>query len=301
MLSSALAVLLGASIALAFPSSGIIQAVDGSTVIPRNCGTVISDKDLTAAEEHFAANKTSASRSAGSATINVYFHVISQDGTPAGGDLSDQQIDEQITVLNNDFRPSGLSFVLIDTDRTVNADWFNNAEPDTQQQTAMKNALRKGGAADLNLYSVGFGSDTDGSTSAPSSGKGLLGYATFPWFYNNDPNDDGVVFLYSTVPNGGQQDYQMGKTVTHEVGHWVGLYHTFQGGCATPGDFVDDTAAEDSPAYGCPIGRDTCPAPGQDPIHNFMDYTVDACMFQFTPGQISRFQDQLATYRSVAF
>jgi len=67
----------------------------------------------------------------------------------------DHQIDEQITVLNNDFRPAGLSFVLIDTDRTVNADWFNNAEPNTQQQTAMKNALRKGGAADLNLYSVG--------------------------------------------------------------------------------------------------------------------------------------------------
>ncbi len=87
MLSSALAVLLGASIVLAFPSSGIIQAVNGSTVIPRNCGTVISDQDVAAAEEHFAANKVSASRSAGSATINVYFHVISQDGTPAGGDL----------------------------------------------------------------------------------------------------------------------------------------------------------------------------------------------------------------------
>ena len=58
-------------------------------------------------------------------------------------------------MLNQDFSGTGIQFQLADLDRTINPDWFDNAEPDTQQQTAMKNALRQGGAADLNLYSVG--------------------------------------------------------------------------------------------------------------------------------------------------
>lgn len=157
--------------------------------------------------------------------------------------------------MNQDYNGTGLGFQLQNTTRTLNATWFNNVAPGTDLQTDMKHALRQGDVKTLNIYTVSF--------NTPKA-QDILGYSTFPADYAANPMDDGVVVLYSSFPGGSTANFSLGRTSTHEVGHWLGLYHPFQGGCTGDGDFVDDTPAEASPASGCPIGRDTCPSPGLD-------------------------------------
>ena len=215
--------------------------------------------------------------------INVHFHVINAGSGIANGDIPDSQIAAQISVLNQAYAAWGWSFNLVSVDRTTNPSWYVMT-PSTTAETQAKTALRRGSAADLNIYSANIG-------------DGLLGWATFPSSYATDPLDDGVVLLFSSLPGGSAAPYNLGDTATHEVGHWMGLYHTFQGGCQKTNDTVADTAAERSAAYGCPVGRNTCSGTGLDPIENFMDYTDDACMDRFSAGQDTRMDAQFSTYR----
>ncbi|MDQ3283226.1 MAG: zinc metalloprotease, partial [Acidobacteriota bacterium] len=223
--------------------------------------------------------------------VMVYFHVITNGST---GNVTDTQLSNQIRVLNDSY--SGITggantkfrFQIAATDRTSNATWFGAAYGSTAE-TQMKNALRKGGAGDLNIY-----------FNQPSSGE--LGWATFPSSYSSKPLMDGVVCDWRTVPGGSMSPYNEGDTATHEVGHWVGLYHTFQGGCQKNNDYVDDTPAERSSTWGCPTGQDSCTGklyPGLDPIENFMDYSDDFCMYKFTTGQANRAASLSATYRGL--
>lgn len=262
----------------------------------RTCASYVNPADIIAAETQFLIDSAfqgfdtpNAVSGRASTPINVYFHVVSQNATV--GNVSNAQIKDQMKVLNSAFSDTGLSYVLAGTTRTINSDWFNNAGPDNSQQTAMKKALRHGGKVDLNIYTVGFRS---------SDTVGLLGYSTFPWEYSSSPTDDGVVVLFSSLPGGSIKNYNLGHTVSHEAGHWVGLYHTFEGGCSGSGDYVSDTPAEASPASGCPSGRDTCTgSSGVDPIHNYMDYSYDSCMSEFTTGQATRMRMQVQTYRGI--
>jgi len=255
----------------------------------RLCGTDHDPIKIAAAEADFSSRTAGLENGqranvAGGA-INVYFHVINKGTGIANGDITTAMINSQMSVLNNAYASWGWSFNLVATDRTTNTSWYNGCYGSSE--TAMKNALRLGTADDLNIY-----------TCNPSGG--ILGYATFPSSYASAPKADGVVMLYSSLPGGSAAPYNLGDTGTHEVGHWMGLYHTFQGGCSTNGDFVSDTPAERSPAYGCPSGRNSCTGnryPGNDPITNFMDYTDDSCMFQFSAGQDARMDSQFTTYR----
>jgi hypothetical protein len=223
--------------------------------------------------------------------VPVYFHVITN--TSGVGNVSDAAIAAQIAVLNEAYAGltggvnTNFQFVLAGVTRTANNTYFG-AGYGSAAETNMKNALRVGTADDLNFY-----------TNQPSTGE--LGWATFPSSYSSKPKMDGVICDWRTLPGGSFSPYNEGDTGTHEVGHWVGLYHTFQGGCSKNNDGVADTAAERSPAFGCPNGRNTCTGtkyPGNDPIENFMDYTDDYCMYKFTAGQSSRAASYWASYRN---
>lgn len=216
--------------------------------------------------------------------IPVYVHVMA--ASDGAGDVSNAAIDAQIDVLNDNLGgrdvdgrglDTGVGFHLADVDRYYNDAWHQD-----RSSAKYRSATREGGKNALNIWLVDFK---------------YLGIATFPWDYANNPKVDGIRVHYDSLPGGGIEHYNQGETATHEVGHWLGLYHTFQGGCTATNDEVADTPAQSSPTEGCPTGRDSCSLPGLDPIQNYMDYSYDSCYTTFSGGQSTRIDQMWTAYR----
>lgn len=215
-------------------------------------------------------------------TIDVAFHNI-MNGVE--GYVSRRTFAEQIQVMNERFAGSGFTFRLRSIDRVNRQTWFTML-PGSNAEKKAKKELAIDPAHTLNVYTC-------------SPGEGLLGWAYFPFTpkLSEDSFYHGVVIHYGSLPDGFIPNYNLGLTLVHETGHYLGLFHTFQGGCVAPGDYIDDTPFEASPAFGCPIGRNTCLEPGNDPIHNYMDYTYDDCYTEFTPLQYAWMQTIVPAYR----
>ncbi len=235
-------------------------------------------------------------------TIPVVFHVI-HNGDPVGTseNLDDVYIMAQLDQLNDDFRK-------LNTDAGNVPAEFAGLHADTEIEFCLA-VQDPGGNATTGIIRHDFGQSSWSSSAFNSTVKpatvwdrdfylnfwtanlsgGLLGYAQFP---GGNASTDGVVCLWSSVgsldvphPSGGQYDH--GRTGTHEIGHWLNLYHTFQGGCNGSGDQVADTPPVDAPNYNCPSHpHSSCGS--NDMFMNYMDYVNDNCMIMFSEGQSTR-------------
>ena len=281
------------SVASATPACEV--AVPGALEVRAKPGTKTAEPDASqgATQDLLQGAEPTSTSAVGSIRVPTVVHVIAKGPTAADGQLTTRQVARQVAVLNAAFAGSASKtaaktpfvFDLVDTTRTTNAAWYDLAPGSTAEREA-KTALRQGGDETLNVYLSGLGG-------------GLLGYAYFPQQGGSSrPWQDGVVVLNDSIPGGSAVPYDEGDTLPHEVGHWIGLYHTFQNGCSTANDRVSDTPAEATPTFGCPVGKDTCTASGVDPVVNFMDYSDDGCMDSFTPGQSARMDAVWQTYRA---
>ncbi|OAA61558.1 metalloprotease 1 [Cordyceps fumosorosea ARSEF 2679] len=251
------------------------------------CDSGEPSAELVAAAVQMAANDKVAAAFASTekrADVDVptYVHVISSSNSESDGNISDDKVRAGIDVMNTNYAGSGFKFTLKDIDHTINADWT------TTEKKAMKDKLHKGDFKTLNLYLLpSFIRSEDDKTS-------LNGRCTFPDSNSaSAPKPDGCIVRTKAWDNK--------QTTTHEVGHWLGLFHTFQGetsskSCDANNDYVDDTPAMKKDSKDCSGDADTCPSAGKDPVTNFMSYA--ACRTKFTSGQFTRMKTMYNKYRA---
>jgi hypothetical protein len=217
--------------------------------------------------------------------VNVLYKTAAQN-------ISDAQIQSQIDVLNKDFNalnsdynsvPAlfagvkanvGISFVLDQIIRksTTKTSWGTN---DAMKKTAQGGLAPTSPTTKLNIWSCAIGG-------------GILGYAQFP---GGASATDGVVIdsKYFGLSGSAAAPYNLGRTATHEVGHWMNLRHIW--GDATCGsDLVSDTPTHNDANYGVPAypHYSTCSGTPVEMTMNYMDYVDDNAMYMFSNGQKSR-------------
>jgi len=257
------------------------QDENGNWVDGVRCGTAPTPNDVLSQVQNAIENNKSHSRiSRNMVNVQVAFHVIYASN--GAGNISNDMIIDQIEVLNDAYAPYDIVFTLVSVDYTMNDSWYNDME---QYESTYKQQLHVDPVHHLNIYTGNM--------------PGLLGWSYMPYSWPENSYMHGVCLLYSCLPGGTAYPYNAGDTATHEVGHYLGLDHTFRNGCSVNNDYVDDTPQENdgNNIYSC-NNTDTCPNdPGMDPVHNYMTYTDDACLNQFTDGQGERMENMIATYR----
>ncbi|KAJ9484497.1 hypothetical protein VN97_g8873 [Penicillium thymicola] len=242
--------------------------------------------------------------------IETWFHIVSSKSESS--QVTDDMINSQLSILQQSYADSGISYRLQGVTRHVNDKWASNAD-----DVAMKATLRKGSYRTLNVY---FQTDLQASPGQDGRAFGhrgaatnsdlassVLGFCTLPDSSVNASSPashyvkDGCNVLTKTMPGGSLDLYNRGGTAIHEIGHWNGLLHTFQGeSCSVddPGDHISDTPQQSTPTDGCPAKKDSCPdSPGLDAVHDFMDYSSDVCYESFTPRQGERMRNMWASMR----
>ncbi len=211
------------------------------------------------------------------------------EGDFIDGDLHDNIMQLQTDHLNSVYNEFGYSFSIQSIDRLNNSGWYyaaGNKDWDTGQWQCedmyldMASNTSIDPAHTLNYYWT--------------TGGGIYGLGVYPWSFPEDSHNHGLYCANFTHP-GGAWGVNEGDTGLHEAGHYLGLYHTFENGCAAPGDEVDDTPPQAYDNLGCPSWASSCGVP--EDIGNFMDYVDDDCMYFFTEGQKSRIHWAIETYR----